>query len=122
LLINVASIQISSKILEGRVTAIQISNYWLGQAWEKYKAVRRNQGHTGGGDGDEDRRDVGLDLDALDAGSSSSSETDDSSSGGKRKRKPKKSMKMKFSRKVLDEFEKSEAFELIDKVYVPQTD
>lgn len=54
-LANGLHIQISSKILEGRITAMQISNFWLGQAWEKYKAVCRNQAHTGGGDGDEGR-------------------------------------------------------------------
>lgn len=68
----------------------------------------------GGGDGDE-----GRDL-VSDTGNSGDSNTDHhSSSGGKRKRKPKKSTKMKFSRKVLDEFERSEIFQLIDNVYIP---
>ncbi|KAG2365343.1 hypothetical protein BDR07DRAFT_1481462 [Suillus spraguei] len=42
----------------GRVTSEQVRNFWHGQAWEKYKAVRDREEHTGGGDGDEDGSDA----------------------------------------------------------------
>ena len=41
--------------MENTVTPIQVKNYWTNQAWEKYKAVRQLQNHTGGGDGDDDQ-------------------------------------------------------------------
>ncbi|KAH7921579.1 hypothetical protein BV22DRAFT_1132169 [Leucogyrophana mollusca] len=41
--------------LDGCFTATQVRNYWLNQAWEKYKQVREREEHTGGGDGDDDR-------------------------------------------------------------------
>ena len=41
-------------MLEDAVTLAQVKNYWWNQAWEKYKAVRQLQNHTGEGDGDEE--------------------------------------------------------------------
>ncbi|KAG2134075.1 hypothetical protein DEU56DRAFT_756981 [Suillus clintonianus] len=49
---------ISGNLLKGRVTSEQVRNFWHGQAWEKYKAVREREEHTGGGDGDEDGSDA----------------------------------------------------------------
>ncbi|KAJ3738098.1 hypothetical protein EV360DRAFT_90833, partial [Lentinula raphanica] len=47
----------ASDLFNGLYSATQLSNYWKLQAWEKYKAVRERQEHTGGGDGDADRMD-----------------------------------------------------------------
>ena len=88
--------------------ATQVRNYWFNQAWEKYKAVRERQEHTGGGDGDADRS---LDLDADD----SDADGDDLAVDGS---KPKRTKKVQFSPQVLDNFENSRIFELIDAVYV----
>lgn len=94
--------------MKGRGTAKQITNFWQ-TCWDKYKAVRKQQEHTGGGDGDESRDDAG-----------SGSDTDNeelSISGEKRKRAGKP--KNEFSSTVLDKFEQSKIFDMIDKVYVP---
>ena len=86
----------------------QVWNYWFNQAWEKYKAVHKRQEHTGGGDGDADRS---LDLDADD----SAADGDDLAVDGS---KPKWTKKVQFSPQVLDNFENSWIFKLIDVVYV----
>ncbi|KAL0579398.1 hypothetical protein V5O48_002623 [Marasmius crinis-equi] len=47
---------LDEKILSRRdYTLDQLTAYWHGQAWDKYKAVREWLRHTGGGDGDEAR-------------------------------------------------------------------
>ncbi|KAG1849312.1 hypothetical protein C8R48DRAFT_778561 [Suillus tomentosus] len=58
---------ISQVILEGRVSAEQVRNYWHNQALEKYKACHIRQEHTGGGDGDADKQDLGFSDEVLDA-------------------------------------------------------
>ncbi|KAI0056072.1 hypothetical protein BV25DRAFT_1921308 [Artomyces pyxidatus] len=108
-------ILISSTILENRVTTEQVKNYWSLQAWPKYKAVRARQEHTGGGDGDEDRDEAHEGSDDGDDGGAGDVEDNTlTQKAGKRKRtNPKKAV---FSRKVLDAFEVSKVFELIDAV------
>lgn len=66
------------------VTVKQVTNFWNG-VWDRYKACRTREEHTGGGDGDEGRPGVG---------------------GRERK----------FSDKVLDKFERSHYYQLIDAV------
>ncbi|KAF8159923.1 hypothetical protein B0H34DRAFT_797120 [Crassisporium funariophilum] len=103
-------ITLSNDVLKppGRISASQIKNYFTNQAWEKYKAVRERQAHTGGGDGDAKR------VDALSSSNDEDSDSDqeEPTETGKRKRKGRE----KFSQTVLDEFEKSEIFKLIDAV------
>lgn len=67
--------------------------------------MRRRQEHTGGGDGDAKRYDS-------EAGDDESEEM--AVNGAKRKRNQK--TKAHFSEKVLDDFERSEVFKLIDAV------
>ncbi|KAG1732434.1 uncharacterized protein EDB91DRAFT_1349084 [Suillus paluster] len=86
---------ISGNLLKGRVTSEQVRNFWHGQAWEKYKAVREREEHTGGGDGDEDGSDA--ECKPLSA-------------------KKRKRGSGEFSAKVLDEFAKSKIYQLIDAV------
>jgi hypothetical protein len=89
----------------------QVRNYWFNQAWEKYKAVRERQEHTGGDGGDADR-DNNLDLD--------NSDKDADGDIAVNRSKPKRNQKPKFSERVLDTFEQSKNFVLIDAVYVTQ--
>lgn len=58
-------VQLSNDILKpaGRIIPAQIKNYFLGQVWEKYEAVRERDEHTGGGDGDADRATVEVQAD-----------------------------------------------------------
>ncbi|KAK7457877.1 hypothetical protein VKT23_010221 [Stygiomarasmius scandens] len=72
----------------------QVKSFWLA-VFEKYKAVRVRQEHTGGGDGDAD------------------SDAEETKSDLKRKRV---TNTRRFSTAVLDAFEESEYFEVIDKV------
>ncbi|KAF8152558.1 hypothetical protein B0H34DRAFT_861765 [Crassisporium funariophilum] len=103
-------ITLSNNVLKlpGQILALQIKNYFTNQAWEKYKAVRERQVHTGGGDGDAKR------VDALSSSNDKDSDSDqeEPTETGKRKCKGRE----KFSQTVLDEFEKSEIFKLIDAV------
>ncbi|KAJ4488805.1 hypothetical protein C8J55DRAFT_604065 [Lentinula edodes] len=85
-------INAASDIFKTKYTATQLSNAWKA-LWEKYKAVRERQEHTGGGDGDADRGE------------------DD-----KIKERIARRGKAKFSERVLDAFEASKIFELLDKV------
>ena len=72
--------------------------------------MRQREKHTGGNDGDVDRMDPGDDSDDAD---------DTPASRKERKRKRAQERKDEFSQGVLDKFEKSEMYKLIDKVYVP---
>ncbi|KAJ3925056.1 MAG: hypothetical protein NXY57DRAFT_1044429, partial [Lentinula lateritia] len=85
-------INAASDIFKTKYTATQLSNAWKA-LWEKYKAVRERQEHTGGGNGDADRGE------------------DDKS-----KERIARRGKAKFSERVLDAFEASKIFELLDKV------
>lgn len=91
--LNVPS-QTASDIFKGFYSPTQLMNAWK-TIWDKYKAVRECQEHTGGGNGDADCDDE------------------------KRRKRATKRGKRKYSDKVLDAFEASEIFELLDKVYVP---
>lgn len=101
----------SSHILTppGRVKPQQIRNYWVNQAWAKYKAVREMQEHTGGGDGDADR--------AVDSGEDTDEDDNDEDEGeivvgGKRKRR--KMTRFGYSMETLREFQQSKIFDMID--------
>ncbi|KAJ3898102.1 hypothetical protein F5879DRAFT_995151 [Lentinula edodes] len=85
-------INATSDIFKTKYTATQLSNAWKA-LWEKCKAVRECQEHTGEGDGDAD-----------------CSEDD------KSKERIARQGKAKFSERVLDAFEASKIFELLDKV------
>ncbi|KAJ3859092.1 hypothetical protein EV359DRAFT_86826 [Lentinula novae-zelandiae] len=85
-------INAASDIFKTKYTATQLSNAWKA-LWEKYKAVHERQEHTGGGDGDAD---CGED--------------------DKSKERIARRGKAKFSERVLDAFEASKIFELLDKV------
>jgi hypothetical protein len=108
------SSKLSQKVFKGAINADQIKNYWNNQAIEKYKAVISMGKHTGGADdGDAARVDgqdpavvIGVDEDA-----------EDKDSKDARKRALPKSIG-NFSIKVLEEFERSDIFAMIDKVYV----
>ncbi|KAJ3885268.1 hypothetical protein GG344DRAFT_82912 [Lentinula edodes] len=88
-------INAASDIFKTKYTATQLSNAWKA-LWEKYKAVCECQEHTGGGDGDADRGE------------------DDKS-----KEQIARRGKAKFSERVLNAFEGSKIFELLDKVCAP---
>ena len=77
----------------GRITPSQIRAYWTTQAWPKYKAVREMEGHTGGGDGDDD--------DAPDGDGVSKSTKHGN-----------------FSKQALERFKNSCVYEMIDRVFV----
>ncbi|KAG5649493.1 hypothetical protein H0H81_003482 [Sphagnurus paluster] len=102
-------VQLSNDILKptGRIIPAQIKNYFLGQVWEKYKAVREQDEHTGGGDGDADRATVEVQTD-----------TDDNPVHTEKVAKPKRKWdsKVKFLEDVLDKFKASEEYKLIDAV------
>jgi hypothetical protein len=80
--------------------------------WDIYKAVRRRQEHTGGGDGD-DATDDETDEDGND-----DVDVDDGPEGANKRKKPKKTARGRFSKKTLDAFEESEFYVLIDAVYI----
>ncbi|KIJ43362.1 hypothetical protein M422DRAFT_67869 [Sphaerobolus stellatus SS14] len=81
-------------------TVAQVRRCWNG-CWDRYKAVRRRQLHTAGGDGD-----------------AKDEPEDDSADGKKKKRKKQKG----FSKNVLDAFEASSLFQMIDSVAHDQED
>ncbi|KAE9397450.1 hypothetical protein BT96DRAFT_995790 [Gymnopus androsaceus JB14] len=81
----------ASDIFKGFYSPTQLTNAWK-TIRDKYKAVRECQEHTGGGDGDADCDDE------------------------KRRKRATKRGKRKYSNKVLNAFEASEIFELLDKV------
>ncbi|KAJ3811653.1 hypothetical protein F5876DRAFT_75630 [Lentinula aff. lateritia] len=85
-------INAASNIFKTKYTATQLSNAWKA-LWEKYEAVCECQEHTGGGDDDADHGE------------------DDKS-----KERIARQEKAKFSERVLDAFEASKIFELLDKV------
>lgn len=95
--------QTAQTVLQGRVTAEQVKNYWENQAWLKYAACRGREDHTGGGDGDADR-DAQKDAEG--------GEVKPVKSG-----KPGAKRKVTFSNKTLDQFENSEIYRLMDAVY-----
>ena len=91
-------------MFKGRVTAEQIRNFWNNNAFKKYKAIRGQLSHTGGGDPDAAR---------LDDGDTTGSE------------RPAKRTDVTFKRvgtlspAVLLVFYQSRMFDLIDAVYGP---
>ncbi|KAH9922551.1 hypothetical protein B0H21DRAFT_712661 [Amylocystis lapponica] len=98
--------ELAQTILHGRVTPLQVQNYWNNQAYDKYKACRENLvEHTGGGDGDDS-----------DAGDSELDEYGERT----RKRKREISQNLKgcsgYSHLVLEEFLNSGLYDLIDRV------
>lgn len=113
--------QLAAKVLrpENRVTVKQVTGFWHNQAWAKYKACRERAEHTGGGDGDAD---IDLTRDSSDSSLDEGSDANvkkvvDLEVGAKRKRGVK--TQWGYSNEVLDEFEQSKMFELIDNVCVP---
>lgn len=96
-------------MLKGRASVKQILNFWQ-QCWDKYKAVRERQEHTGGGDGDESR-------DEADSGNDEDLEVELGDGDKKRKRDGKEGKKKeRYSAKVLGRFEQSNIFAMIDAV------
>lgn len=117
-------LQISQKLLEGRKSQKQVAQLWSSQ-WDKYKAVRRRQQHTGGGDGDESDGDSESDPEnvteaALTVGKGETADLDlghNCKPAMKRKRTtPSMKKSGRFSHKVLDKFEQSEVYKIIDGV------
>ncbi|KAH9947855.1 hypothetical protein B0H21DRAFT_708172 [Amylocystis lapponica] len=98
--------ELAQTILHGRVTPLQVQNYWNNQAYDKYKACRENLvEHTGGGDGDDS-----------DAGDSELDEYGERTR--KRKREISQNLKGRsgYSHLVLEEFLNSGLYDLIDRV------
>ena len=97
--------------MNGEFTPQQCKNYWSNNAWAKYKAVRHREKHTGGGDGDADRMEPNSNADSEDIFNTPAQRKE-------AKRKRAQQRKNEFSQAVLDEFEQSEMYRLIDEVYV----
>lgn len=97
-------LKISQKRLDGRKNSKQVRNLW-NRYWAIYKLVCRRQEHTGGGDGDDETD--------LEGGSDQANDEDDDK---KRKHKPTKHPPVRFSKRVLDSFENSVYFPIIDRV------
>ena len=115
-MLTVPCSQISQVVLTGRRDVEQVRNCW-NRFWSLFKCVRRRQEHTGGGDGDE------VDLDDSEDGDD---EGEVPETGTKRKKPPpkkhgkdgsKEGSREQFSPGVMDSFEQSEFYALIDKVY-----
>lgn len=97
--------QISQKLLGGRNDVKSVGNMWT-RMWALYKAVRRRQEHTGGGDGDQD---TGSDDDGDDG-------EDEDEHGDKTKKRKKTKTKERFTKSVMDNFESSVFFQVLDDV------
>ncbi|RPD57565.1 hypothetical protein L226DRAFT_610608 [Lentinus tigrinus ALCF2SS1-7] len=102
-------------VFKKRVKPTQVSNYWHGQAWDKYKACQENLvRHTGGGDGDDDW------FSSEDSDCLLGSETDPDDEDGQGRAFVRYSLKKDItgthSRKKLVEFMHSEVYRLIHKV------
>ncbi|KAG8914341.1 hypothetical protein FRC00_014371 [Tulasnella sp. 408] len=97
---------ISQKLVKNKASVAQVRNLW-NRIWDKYKACRRRQKHTGGGDPDEDE---------VDEDEREDSPAADESSKAKKKTKKKKK-KTGFSDQVLDDFESSAIYEMIDQAF-----
>lgn len=103
-----------SQVISG-ATDTQISNYW-GSVVQKYKACRALDGHTGGGDGDEEDRGEEVEnkdkenAEVQDGGEDSEAKQADGNIAGRR------CVNGTFSRAVLDAFRESKQYELINKV------
>ncbi len=99
-------IQISQEVLDGCATPTQVCNYVLNQAWNKYKACKEWEEHTGEGDGDVDHK-VG--------------ENDDEEALDEKKPRPKwkkGALPGNYLLKVLQAFKESKVYELHDAQYV----
>ena len=98
------SVQIAQRLFKDRVQAGQIRNYWNNNAFAKYKAIRPQVSHTGGGDPDAAR-----------------SQSPAQSGSGEH---PQKTTDItfkatgKFSSEILHAFYESKLYDLIDAVYV----
>ncbi|EPQ55479.1 hypothetical protein GLOTRDRAFT_93846 [Gloeophyllum trabeum ATCC 11539] len=128
---------ISQKILGGRKDVDQVRNLWH-KVWDKYKTCRRREKHTGGGDGDVDDTGAGSgEEDGDDEEREGEEESPvpaaevDAETGEKPKElgdgqvegsagdggdKPRTKKKARYSKAVLDRFEQSEVYRLIDEV------
>lgn len=119
--------------MEGRKSVEQVKNLWNTQ-WSKYKAVRRRENHTGGGDGDI-ASDAGTDPEGKEAaeeegGNADVKESDENLEGTltdavdikplnmKRKRASTKGTteRKNYTKLTLDAFENSEIYCIIDRV------
>ncbi|KAF7966469.1 hypothetical protein HWV62_38328 [Athelia sp. TMB] len=96
-------LNISQKLFGGKHDGKAVDNLWS-RFWAMFKIVRRCQEHIGGGDGDEDD---GTDL-----------EGDGGGEGESVKKRKISAKRVRFSKSVLDTFEKSVYFRALDKVYV----
>lgn len=99
--------QISQKLLGGRNDVKSVANMWT-RMWALYKAVRRRQEHTGGGDGDQE-------TGPEDDGDDGEDEDGDEASEKTKKRKKAKT-KERFTKSVMDTFESSMFFQVLDDV------
>lgn len=118
--------QVSQKVLEGRKTVKQVQDMWEGM-WDRFKAVRRRQEHTGGGDGNDATESEKEESDevkevkhasTVKGGNAAEDLPVKPFAGMKRKRPAASSSTPRFSKRVLDRFEESQIFYIIDSVYV----
>ncbi|KAF8982654.1 hypothetical protein BDQ17DRAFT_1549157 [Cyathus striatus] len=98
--VKIANEVLSHDETDGAVSVEVIRNYWINNAWAKYKAVKEREKHTGGGDGD----DATQSAVAI-------------SAGNKRKK-----TEAGFSAQVLEEFQNSDIFKIIDAVAYADVD
>ena len=96
-------LQISQKLLHGKHDAESVRNMW-NRYWSMFKEVRRRQEHTGGGDGDDATEDDGEDEDEREGAHE------------KKRKRAGQAKKVRYTKNVLDSFESSSFFAIIDAV------
>lgn len=98
---------------------MQVRNLWCRQ-WDLFKAVRRRQDHTGGGDADEREDDSQSEVDEEaakdDVENGEKVAKDGKHLSAKKRLAALGAKKPKFSQAHLDDFENSEWFRMIDQM------